>query len=98
MWGNLTVWARPGCWVVCRRAGKLTCDRGIIGNIVIIGITGIIGIIDHAEGQAGPHYCSRRTVLVCTKERSLKRQITTAVNWQFNIRRQEWNYSQDCCA
>jgi hypothetical protein len=74
MWGNLTAAARPGCWVVCRRADKLTCDRGIIGNI------GITGIIDHAEEQAGRHYCSRRTVLVCTKERGWKRQITTAIN------------------
>ena len=59
------------------RAAKLTCDRGIIGIIGIIsiigivGIIGIIGIIDiirRSDGQGGPHYCSRRTVLFCTKE------------------------------
>jgi len=71
MWDNLTAGARPGCRLVSRRAAELTCDRGIIG---------ITGIIDHAEGQAGPHYCSRRTVPVYTKERGWKRQITTAIN------------------
>jgi len=35
-----------------------------------VNIIGITSTIYHAEGQAGPHYCSRRTVLVCTKERA----------------------------
>jgi hypothetical protein len=45
---------------------------GIIGTVGIIVIIGTVGIIDHAEGQGGPHYCSQRTVLVCTKERAWK--------------------------
>jgi len=55
-WGNLTTGARSRCRAVSGRAAKLTCDRGIIG------------IIDRNDGQGGPHYCSRRTVLFCTKE------------------------------
>jgi hypothetical protein len=72
---NLATEARPPCRAVSVRASKLTCDRdiidiiGIIAVISIIGIIGIIGtivgIIDHVQGQGGPYYCSRRTVLVC---------------------------------
>ena len=66
--------------MVYGRAAKLTCDRGnfgiisIIGTISVIGIVGIndiIGIVDNIdriEGQAGSHYCSRKTVLLCPKE------------------------------
>jgi len=67
IWGNLTTWARPRCRTVSWRAAKLICDRGIFGTV------------DHTEG---PHYCSRRTVLVCAKEHGWKWKITTPINWQ----------------
>jgi hypothetical protein len=62
IWGILTAGARPRCRAMSRRAAKLNFDRGIVG------IIGIVVIIELAEGQTGPHYCSRRTVIVCTKE------------------------------
>ena len=73
IWGNLTTGARPRCREMSGHENKLTCDRGIIG------IIGVIGNIDRNEEQTCSHYCSR-TVLVCPKERGWKLQITTPIN------------------